>query len=338
MPLALQERDPKQASANPAPEVSVIIPAYNVSKYIGEALDSVFKQTFQGFEVIVVNDGSPDTEQLEEVLERYCGRVVYLTQEHKGLSGARNTAIRAARGTYVALLDADDFWEPDYLAVQLDYMHKHPDIDVVSCNSRFFGDKTYAGRTFMDVFPSDGPVTFESLVTRKCNVFISVTARREAIVQSGLFDESLVSCEDYDLWLRLAADGRRIDYHRKVLVNYRRREVSLSADPVWMAERNSKVIEKWQRDIPPVVKEWWLLEERRNKNIAEADYWRARQAFARGDVIKAVEHFKKANEVMRSPKLKGTIFCLRTMPNLALRAYKIKRKLRSKGEWVFGQK
>ncbi|HLW97931.1 MAG TPA: glycosyltransferase family A protein [Candidatus Acidoferrales bacterium] len=331
MPSASQVRDTRQSSASPAAEVSVIIPAYNVSKYIGEALDSVFKQTFQGFEVIVVNDGSPDTEQLERVLENYHDRILYLTQEHKGLAGARNTAIRAARGNYVALLDADDFWEPEYLAVQLDYLHKNPDMDVVSCNSRFFGDKTYAGRTFMDVFPSDGPVTFESLVTRKCNVFVSVTARREAIEQSGLFDESLMSCEDYDLWLRLAADGRRIGYHRKVLVNYRRHEASLSADPVWMAERNSQVIEKWQRDIPPVVKEWWLLEERRTRNVAEANYWRARQAFARGDVTTAVECFKKANEVLRSPKLKGTIFCLQTMPNLALRAHKIKRKLKSIG-------
>ena len=329
MQLALKKRDQSQASAGPPPEVSVIVPAYNSAEYIGEALDSVLKQTIQDFEVIVVNDGSPDTARLEEVLEPYRDRIIYLKQKNTGLGGARNTAIRAAQGTYIALLDADDIWEPDYLAVQLDYLHKHPDIDVVSCNSRFFGDETYAGRTFMDVFPSDGPVTFESLVTRKCNVFVSVTAKREAIEQSGLFDETLMPCEDYDLWLRLTADGRRIAYHRKVLVQYRRHKDSLSADPVWMAESNSKVIEKWQRDIPPVVKEWWLLEERREKNNAEAEYWRGRQAFARGDVATAIQCLKKANEVMRSPKLQGTILCLRTMPKLAMRTYKIKQKLKS---------
>ena len=329
MQLALEERNQRQASAGPPPEVSVIVPAYNSAEYIGEALESVLKQTIQDFEVIVVNDGSPDTERLEEVLKPYRGRITYLKQKNAGLSAARNTAIRAAQGTYIALLDSDDILEPDYLAVQLDYLHKHPDIDVVSCNSRFFGDKTYAGRTFMDVFPSDGPVTFESLVTRKCNLFVSVTAKREAIEQSGLFDETLMSCEDFDLWLRLAADGRRIAYHRKVLVQYRRHKDSLSADPVWMAESNSKVIEKWQRDIPPVVKEWWLLEERREKNYAEAEYWRGRQAFASGDVAAAIQCLKKANEVMRSPKLQGTIFCLRTMPKLAMRTYKIKRKLKS---------
>jgi len=92
-----------------------------------------------------------------------------------------------------------------------------------------------------------------------------------------------------------------------------------------MAERNSKVIEKWQRDIPPVVKEWWLLEERREKNNAEAEYWRGKRAFARGDVATAIQCFKKANEVMRSPKLQGTIFCLCMMPKLAVETYKIKQ-------------
>jgi glycosyltransferase involved in cell wall biosynthesis len=329
MPLSLEVQNSQQNSARPEPVVSVIVPAFKCAQYIGEALDSVFKQTFQGFEIIVVNDGSPDTERLEEVLKPYRDRIIYLKQKNTGLGGARNTAIRAAHGTYVALLDADDIWEPNYLAVQLDYLHKHPDIDVVSCNCRFFGDKTYAGRTFMDVFPSDGPVTFESLVTRKCNLFVSVTAKRVAIEQSGLFDETLMPCEDYDMWLRLAADGRRIAYHHEVLVHYRRHEDSLSADPVWMAERNSKVIEKWQRDIPPVVKEWWLLEERRTQNAAEVDYWKGRQAFARGDIPTAIQCLTKADEVMRSSKLKVIILCLQTMPRLAMRALKLKQKLKA---------
>src|ERR671939_2007579 len=97
------------------PAVSVIIPAYNAAAHIGAALDSVFAQTFTDYEVIVVNDGSPDTPELERALDAYAGRLLYVRQENRGPSGARNAGIRRARGEYVALLDSDDLWLPAYL-------------------------------------------------------------------------------------------------------------------------------------------------------------------------------------------------------------------------------
>ena len=104
-------------SSNPVnesatPRVSVIMPAYNVAAYIGETLESVFAQTYSDYEIIVVNDGSPDTPELERVLAPYSERIVYVTQENRGLSGARNTALKVARGEFIALLDSDDVWEP----------------------------------------------------------------------------------------------------------------------------------------------------------------------------------------------------------------------------------
>jgi glycosyltransferase involved in cell wall biosynthesis len=99
----------------PADLVSVIIPAYNAAPYIKDALDSVFAQTYPHYQVIVVNDGSPDTPALEQVLQPYIHHVTYITQENRGLAGARNTGIRATNGSLVALLDADDIWKPDYL-------------------------------------------------------------------------------------------------------------------------------------------------------------------------------------------------------------------------------
>ena len=94
-------------SNNRMPAVSVVIPAYNSSPYIEDALDSVFAQTFTDYEVIVVNDGSPDAEELKEVLEPYREKIVYLEQENQGTAGARNAGIGAARGRYIALLDPD---------------------------------------------------------------------------------------------------------------------------------------------------------------------------------------------------------------------------------------
>src|SRR5262245_48281148 len=104
------------------PAVSVVIPAYNCADFIAETLDSVFSQTFDNYEVIVINDGSPDTESLERVLAPFQDRIVYLKQDNQGPSGARNSAIRHARSAYVAMLDSDDIWLPDYLAEQMQFI------------------------------------------------------------------------------------------------------------------------------------------------------------------------------------------------------------------------
>src|SRR5215470_9782415 len=86
---------PTLAKLQPSPAVSVIVPAYNTARFITETLQSVFAQTFRDYEVIVVNDGSPDTEDLKRVIASWCDRITYIEQENRGLAGARNTGIRA---------------------------------------------------------------------------------------------------------------------------------------------------------------------------------------------------------------------------------------------------
>src|SRR5689334_9318776 len=110
-----------------APVVSVIMPAYNVTRYIGEALDSVFAQTFQDFEIIVVNDGCPDTPALERVLHRYPEKIRYLKQENAGVAAARNTAVLAAAAPLIFTLDPDDWLERDCLEFQVGCLREHPD-------------------------------------------------------------------------------------------------------------------------------------------------------------------------------------------------------------------
>src|SRR5215469_4227081 len=95
------------APADFSPLVSVIIPAYNASRFIRKTLESVFAQTYSNFEVIVVNDGSPDTQELEVAISPFRDRVIYITQENRGPNGARNTGLQAATGEFVALLDSD---------------------------------------------------------------------------------------------------------------------------------------------------------------------------------------------------------------------------------------
>ena len=107
------------------PRVSVVVPAYQVTAYIGQALDSVLGQTYPPFEVLVVNDECPDTAALERELDRFSGSIRYLKRPNGGPGAARNTGIRAARGELVAFLDADDYWGPTFLERQVELPPYH---------------------------------------------------------------------------------------------------------------------------------------------------------------------------------------------------------------------
>ena len=106
----------RRSSTESSPLVSVIVPAYRAAPYIAETIDSILAQTFCGYEIIVVNNGSPDTEDLERALHPYRGRIESIVQENRGQAGGRNTGIRHSRGEFVAFLDQDDQWEPQFLS------------------------------------------------------------------------------------------------------------------------------------------------------------------------------------------------------------------------------
>lgn len=155
---------------NRTPLVSVIVPAYDVTDFICEALDSALAQTFTEYEIIVVNDGCPDTEALERALAPYISRIIYLKQENRGVGAARNTGIKAARGSLLAFLDADDTWLPNYLEIQVARIQADPTIDVLYPNVVMFEGSSETGEEFMTICPSNGDVTFERLVSQECNV------------------------------------------------------------------------------------------------------------------------------------------------------------------------
>jgi glycosyltransferase involved in cell wall biosynthesis len=309
------------------PLVSVIVPAYNTAPYIAETLASIFAQTFSDYEVIVVNDGSPDTVALESALEPFRSRIRYLVQSNRGLSGARNTGIAEAQGDFIALLDSDDVWEPEYLEYQVGVLQKDPGLALVYPNATTFGDSMRAGRLFMDEHPSSGEVTFERLVTQECNVMVSVLARREVIAAAGLFDESLRSSEDFDLWLRVVQGGWRIGYHRRPLVRSRLRRGSLSADAVSMCQHIVRVLDKHDREMTLTAAQRELVKERRAHFAAMLRLHEGKRAFFAGDHKNAVVALREANTQLRRAKLAVTIFFLRVVPGLLLRAYDIRDRL-----------
>lgn len=308
-------RKPQPTGA--APAVSIIIPAFNTASYIGETLDSVFAQTFTDYETIVVNDGSPDTEELERVLEPYKERIIYLKQENGGPSSARNLAILKARGEYVALLDSDDLWLPNYLAQQMHALRKNPALDLIYTDALLVGDSPLAGRTFMEDNPSHGEVTFESLLRWDCTVITSCTvARRQALIDAGLFDERFYYSEDFDLWLRLAHLGGQLDYQKQVLAHHRLHPTSLCADGVRQLKGEIEVYEKWLRESSLSLPMRKLAGAQKEYRRAELGVAEGKRKLLAGQYAQAREAFARANDFLHQRKLRLTIIGLRLAPHL----------------------
>jgi len=330
MTICTDNPDNVAGSSTSSPAVTVVIPAYNSAQYIGDTLDSLKDQNFIDYEVIVVNDGSDDREELERILNAHPLRVSYICQENKGVSAARNAAIRAGRGEFYAQLDADDQWTPDYLEVQLGILKNNPDVSLVYPNATIIGEGVTYGLEFMKVSPSEGDVTFESLVRQKCVVMTCVTARMSAIREAGMFDESIRSCEDFDLWLRIVKNGGRIVYHRDRLVLYRRHEGSLSSDRVWMTRNLLRVFEKAAATLQLTTVERDVLNEQINDQRAMLNLFEWKHALTSGNATAALTSFRKANEHLRRPKLSAVIFLLRYAPFLVSWVFAARERLLAK--------
>jgi glycosyltransferase involved in cell wall biosynthesis len=298
-------------------KVSVIIPAYNTAVFIGETLDSVFAQTFRDFEVIVVNDGSPDTEELEAVIAPYRDRIVYLRQENRGPAAARNTAIRQARGNYVAFLDSDDCWLPAYLASQIKLFEDTPTLDAVYCDAYHFGDSNLAGKTYMQTYPSTGPVTLESVMNRNCQIILSCTVvRMQAAADAGPLDESLdlLGCDDFDLWLRILYRGGLMAYQRKVLGRYRSRPGNFSRNTIRMSESVLAVYEKAERTMDLPAETRAVLQKQIQEARAHFNLEAGRNFLSAGNFDRAKDSLAKANHFLHRAKLKATILGLQIAP------------------------
>ena len=309
------------------PKITAIIPAYNVAPYIGETLASVFAQTFTDYEVIVINDGSPDTEELERALEPYFDRISYLKQENLGAGAARNVGVRAAKGEFIAFLDADDLWLPNYLEEQVRFIREH-DCDLVCADALMFGETPNAGRTYMEwlmgTAPPAGTVTFLDLLSAERSLITSgVVARRELILEVGLFDEALRNAQDFDLWFRLARHGARLMYHKKVLLRYRCHANSLTGDAVNSLARELNVLNKIEEaynftpaeraEISPVIR----------SRRAFLEFELGKVLIAKGDVAAARSAFGKAYAGGRTWKRQAALWLSRLAPtamqNLCLR-------------------
>lgn len=300
------------------PAVSVIIPAFQASRWIAETLDSVFAQTTRDFEIIVVNDGSPDTDQLEHVLDGYASRLTYIRKENGGPASARNVGIRAATGEYLAFLDADDVWLPDYLSAQLQFLQGTPPWDLVYTDAEFFGAQELAGRRYMELIPSKGPVSLRALLMESCSIPTSFTVvRRQPVLAAGLFDESFCGAEDFDLWARLLLDGYRANYQKRVLGKRRIHPGNLSADGISVLLQDIRVCQKLaglpccSSDIRPT------LQSAMNGFQAQIDLERGKRHLLDGSYDAAQAELMRSCRVTGNRKVHFVVACLRLSPRVA---------------------
>lgn len=236
------------------PFVSVVIPAYNTGRYIAEALDSVFRQSFTDYEVIVVDDGS--TDDTREIVGRLGDRVIYFHQKNQGLAVARNSGLRLATGDYITYLDADDVWEPDNLKMKAQTLRAVPGLGGVFSEFSIFDDDgerhargtrelfpffARTGKSFDDVFLSthelqttDGRSVgirhghvFDALFWGNFILPTSMLFSRACAMSVGDFRPELRTQQDYEYWLRFTQQYP-LAFLSEALVRYRRHPAQLT--------------------------------------------------------------------------------------------------------------
>lgn len=213
------------------PTVSVVMPVYNVEAYVAEAVLSVLSQTYTDFELIIVDDGGSDR-SMEICRSFQDHRLRIVSQENRGLAGARNTGINAARSRYIAFLDSDDRWLPEKLALHVIHLDNNPDVGVSFSPSRFI-DKDgcpmrltqtpkLEGILPQDIFCRNPVGNGSAPVIRRSALDLVAYAHPEERDRVCYFDETLRQSEDIEMWLRLAlAGGVRFEGIAPALTEYR---------------------------------------------------------------------------------------------------------------------
>ena len=297
--------------------VSVVIPAYNVGDFIAQALDSVLAQEYRHFEILVVNDGSPDTPVLEAALAPYRDRITYIVQENAGPAAARNAGIERARGELIAFLDGDDIWLPECLAEQVARANADPGLAVIHADAEVIGDPTAAGMTLRQLNRSGGEASFATIVTERYTITTSCTlVRRAWWDRVGRFDPALRRSEDFDLWLRIAHAGGRFGGTTRVLAHYRRHDQGTSADLELMADAVLTVLDKCERTLQLDEADRAAVQTARRRQQAEKRFIEGKRAFFERDYSRARRAIREANKVIRSRKLTLVTYGLLVMPRI----------------------
>lgn len=265
------------ARAQP-PTFSVLIAAYQVADCIGEAIDSALGQTLAPLEIVVCDDGS--TDDLQQVLAGYGDRIVVVRQENGGEASAKNAAARAARGEFVAILDADDVYLPTRLEAIADLAGERPDLDIITTDAYLEAQGEIVRRVYTPswTFAVEGQ---RQAILQRNFIFGHVAVRRQLLLDAGGFDERIRRTTDWECWIRLILSGATAGAVLEPLARYRVRETSLSAQRALMLEGGIQTLNR-ALEHPMIT-----AAERAVATAAIADRRRELARIALGDALRA---------------------------------------------------
>lgn len=271
------------------PKVSVIINGQNSERYLKEAIDSVFAQTYKDWELIYFDDASKDTSL--ETAKSYGPKVkCYRTDDAVPLGRARNLAIEKTEGEFIAFLDGDDLWRKDKLAEQVKVFNEKPDIALVYTNTIIFNDKKDLYTAFKKYTPTSGDM-FRRLLLRETITMSSIIFRKEAVkAMDKWFDDRFYIIEDYDFLLRFSRNNK-FYYIKEPLTKWRLHQASWSQSKSELfAHEQCLLLDDLKKRYPDLGKVYPKELETAEKLV---DFDRAKAAWKAGDNKKARIYFKK---------------------------------------------
>lgn len=276
------------------PKITIIISCYNYGRYLDQSISSVFQQSYENKEVIIVDDGSTDdTKERTQKAKEFYGseRIKYIYQVNTGVSSARNTGLGAATGRYVIFLDADDLWKSGLLEKEIELIESNKDLGMVYCWYEYLDD---ADGT---VYPASGTMInpsarsfYELLLENSCAAS-SVLVKTELIKQIGGFSTRYSNAADWHMWLRIAA-ASRFDVIEQPLVYVRRHPFSMSGDKLSMNEERLQIINELSQrhpvksHIPP--RQWNAYRAQMQYNVVVGNILKRRWRNARLHILCAI--------------------------------------------------
>lgn len=235
---------------SPNPKITIQMCTYNRAHFIKQAIDSVFSQTFQDFELIIMDDCS--TDNTETILQPYLtdSRIRYIKNEHNlGITKNRNKSLSLSKGEYIAVLDSDDYWTDNTkLEKQVNFLNKNPNYILVGTNTIVVDEKCKMIQKIR--YPSNNFIIKKLLLLKNFFCHSSVMYRKQEIVNLGSYDESLPIWEDYDLWLKIGMQYKFTNLHIDMTA-YRKHNNQSNSEKINIGRSTQDyIIEKYKNEYP----------------------------------------------------------------------------------------
>lgn len=302
------------------PKVSVVIPAFNAQETIAETIYSLFWQSFQDFEIIVVDDGSTDkTAKIVKSLQT-CSPLplFYFFQKNKGPAAARNRGFSRAKGKYLIWVDADDIWLPQRLENLVSFLDKNSNIDLVTSDAYLWYPPAEIKSTYYSTYPFPKELSFGNLL-QKNFVFTSTLMRRSVWSETGGLNEarSIIGAEDYEFWLRVFKKGFKLAILKEPLMFYR-------VNPQGLSAKKMKIVYALL-EIFALIRQQLKLTPQEERIVAKREFrlklYLAQFFVQKGEVQKGLRYFQELPSLWagvscfllqhHQKKLWDILFCLK---------------------------